>query len=96
MKNFKKDKLLLFKTLQNLIKENIRHSNVNVYDDVDVAEVMIELKDKKRQKLLKNLSSAMDDLISDFIKDENIRKKESEYNKEQMREAVSEVSKYTD
>lgn len=92
MKNFKKDRLLLFRALQKLVTENLKYSNVNVYDDADVAEVVIELRDKKRQRLLKKLSSAMDDLVKDFVNEQKLRKQESDYNQEQMRRAVENVS----
>lgn len=92
MKNFKKDRLLLFRALQKLVTENLKYSNVNVYDDADVAEVVIELRDKKRQRLLKKLSQAMNDLVEDFVNEEKLRKQDSEYNKEQMRKAVENVS----
>jgi hypothetical protein len=92
MKNFKKDRLLLFRALQNLVTENLKYSNVNVYDDADVAEVVIELRDKKRQRLLKKLSDAMSDLIKNFVNEVEFRKQESEYNQEQMRKAISNES----
>jgi hypothetical protein len=86
MKNFKKDRLLLFRALQNLVTENLKYSNVNVYDDADVAEVVIELRDKKRQRLLKKLSDAMNDLIKNFVNEVEFRKQE------QMRKAISNES----
>lgn len=92
MKNFKKDRLLLFRALQKLVTENLKYSNVNVYDDADVAEVVIELRDKKRQRLLKKLSSAMTELIDNFVNESDLHRQESEYNKEQMRKEVSNVS----
>jgi hypothetical protein len=92
MKNFKKDRLLLFRALQNLVTENLKYSNVNVYDDADVAEVVIELRDKKRQRMLKKLSDAMSDLIKNFVNEVEFRKQESEYNQEQMRKAISNES----
>ena len=92
MKNFKKDRLLLFRALQNLVTENLKYSNVNVYDDADVAEVVIELRDKKRQRLLKKLSNAMTDLVDEFVKEQKLRKQESDHNQEEMRKAVSNVS----
>lgn len=92
MKNFKKDRLLLFRALQNLVTENLKYSNVNVYDDADVAEVVIELRDKKRQRLLKKLSNAMTDLVDEFVKEQKLRKQEADHNQEEMRKAVSNVS----
>lgn len=92
MKNFKKDRLLLFRALQKLVTENLKYSNVNVYDDADVAEVVIELRDKKRQRLLKKLSNAMNDLVDEFVKEQKLRKQETEHNQEQMRKATSNVS----
>lgn len=65
MKNFKKDRVLLFKTLQKLIEDNIKYSTVNIYDDADVAEVIIELQDKKRKKMLKQLFKAMEIVIKE-------------------------------
>lgn len=65
MKNFKKDRILLFKTLQKLIEDNIKYSTVNVYDDADIAEVIIELQDKKRKRMLKQLSKAMEVVIKE-------------------------------
>lgn len=72
MKNFKKDKLLLYKALQKLVTENLEYSKVNVHDDEDVAELLIELSDKKRQRLLKKLLSAVNDLVDDFVKEQKI------------------------
>lgn len=93
MKNFNKDRVLLLKELQKLVSQNLKYSNVNVYDDADVAEVVIELRDKKRQRLLKNISKAMDSFIKDFSKEQKMRDEESEHNKQSMREAVSNVTK---
>ncbi len=65
MKNFKKDRVLLFKTLQKLIEDNIKYSTVDVNDDDDVAEVIVELQNKKRKRMLKQLSKAMEVVIKE-------------------------------
>lgn len=67
----------MFRALQKLVTENLKYSSVNVYDDADVAEVVIELRDKKRQRLLKKLSIAMKSLIEDFMNEKPLCKEES-------------------
>jgi hypothetical protein len=44
--------------------------------------VVIELRDKKRQRLLKKLSKAMDNFIKEISDEQKLQKEELEYNKQ--------------
>lgn len=93
MPNFKKNKSKLFKALRNIIEENLKYSTINVYDDAEIADVIIELTDKKRHRLLKKMLKEFDNLVKDIHNRDSLEKQESEYNKQSMREAVENVSK---
>lgn len=90
MKNFAKDPVLMLKQLQKIITDNLKYSETNVHDDADVAEVVIELTDKKRKKLLKKLSKAMDAFVKEFSQEEKLKKNESKFYSEQRKVAVNE------
>jgi hypothetical protein len=86
MKNFNKDRVLLLKELQKLVSQNLKYSNVNAYDDEDIAELVIVVKDIKQQRLLKKISKAMDEFIKEFIQEQKWKLQEAEYNKKSIRE----------
>ena len=67
MINFKKDKKKLFSELRNLIVENIDYADIKDYDEADIAELVIELKDKKRIRLLKKLLVGFDLLTKEYF-----------------------------
>lgn len=61
--NFKNNKKLVLKTLMELVKESIDNADINVDLEQDVAELLTEIKDKRRLRKLKSLKKELNDWI---------------------------------
>ncbi len=76
MTKFEKDKVVLLKTLRDLVDENIDYADVRDGDDLEAAEFIMELKDKRRVRRLKKIGRALDKLISDTVAEEKLREED--------------------
>jgi len=68
MKNFKKDRVSLLKALRDLVTEDMDNaSSINPNWDQDVANFIMEIKDKRRIRRLKLIRKELDKFIEETI-----------------------------
>ena len=67
MLKFKKDRVLLLRALRELVTENMDNADINSYLEEEVAEFIIEIKDKRRFRRLKLIRKELDKFIEETI-----------------------------
>lgn len=82
MINFKKDRVLLLKALQELVSECIENSSINPDFERDVAEFLIEITDKRRSRRLKKIRKELDNFIEETITRQKLEEDEKKANEE--------------
>jgi hypothetical protein len=87
--NFKKDKVSLLKALREVVTDNMEYGEINPQIDRDVADLMLELTNKKHLRRLKLIRKELDKLIDEVLTDEN-RKNESYEYREARRQKITE------
>lgn len=88
MPDLKKDKILLLRTLRNLVTENVNYADVSELLDSEIAEHLMELKDKRRLRRLKKVGKALDELIEETVRDNQLREEERKFNEAKLKESV--------
>ena len=86
MEKFRKDKVELLKALRILVKENIGYADVSDSLESEIAEHLMELKDRRRHRRLKHLGKALDDLIKETVSEEKLKKEERLFNEAKLKQ----------
>jgi hypothetical protein len=81
MMNFKKDRVSLLAALKSFVQEGLEHASVAPMDE-EIAELVIELTDRRRTRKLKKINEALKEWISEMVREEKLRKEERQYNEE--------------
>lgn len=79
MRKFEKNKVMLLKALIGLVNENLNFADVREEIDSEVAELIADLKDRKRLRRLKEMKKALDKFISETKSMEIEKKKVKEF-----------------
>jgi len=79
--NFKKDRVSLLAALKSFVQEGLEHASVAPMDE-EIAELVIELTDRRRTRKLKKINEALKEWISEMVREEKLRKEERQYNEE--------------
>jgi len=82
MLSFKKDRVALLKALRDLVTEGIRNSDVSVDLDEEVAELLTEVKDRRRVRKLKTIRRELDKFIDEVVSQRKLLEAEWRYNEE--------------
>jgi hypothetical protein len=72
MLNFKKNKVLLLRVLRDLVTEHMDNASINSYLEQEVAEFLIEIKDKRRIRKLKQIRKELDKFIEETKNNEEL------------------------
>ena len=67
MPNYKRDRLLLLKALNEFVEEALENAKINPLLDDEVADLVITLTDKRKTRRLKNIHRALDTWIKDGV-----------------------------
>lgn len=86
MLNYKKDKVLLLRIIRDIITENIGYGNVNPYIDEDVADLVTEIKDKRKCRKLKLVRNELDKLIKEMATEQKLKEIERKFNESKVKE----------
>lgn len=80
MLNFKKDEMALLQVLRDLVTDNLGYGDVNANLDSDVSDVIMELKDKRRLRRLRDMRRALDKFMKSFNEKRKSHDRERKFN----------------
>lgn len=86
MLNFKKDRVLLLRVLRDIVTENMGYSDVNPYIDEDVADLITEIKDKRKCRKLKLVRNELDKMIKEMAAEQKLKEVERKFNESKIKE----------
>lgn len=86
MQKFEKDKVVLLKTLQELVEDTILASTINPAVDEDVSEYITDLTNKRNHRKLKKLGKALDKYIKEVMNEERLKQQERLYNEVKLKQ----------
>lgn len=78
MRKLEKNKMALLKALMDLVKENLNFADVREELDSEVAELITDLKDRKRLRRLKEIKRELEKLIVETVSFEKLREQTSQ------------------
>lgn len=96
MPNYKKDKMLLLKALRDLLVENIGYESLNPHDEEGIANLILELSDKRRIREMKRILKEYDVHLKAVYAEEKLKEQETMYDREQLRQRNEHLKLYAD
>ena len=81
MVNFKKNRVSLLAALKTFVQEGLEHASVVPMEE-EVADLVIELTDRRRKRRLKKINEALKEWLDEIMREEKLRKQERQYNEE--------------
>ena len=82
MLNFKKNKVLLLKTLRNIVTDEIDNASIDPSMEEEVAEFLTDVKDKRKVRQLKAIRKELDTFIKEVESSKKLQEEEVKYYEE--------------
>jgi len=76
MLNFKKNKVLLLKTLRNIVTDEIDNASIDPSMEEEVAEFLTDVKDKRKVRQLKAIRKELDTFIKEVESSKKLQEEE--------------------
>lgn len=88
--------MLLLKSLRDLLVENIEYESLNLHDEEGVANLVLELGDKRRIRKFKRILKEYDVYLEKVCAEDKLIKQEQMYDNEQIRQRNEHLKLYFD